>query len=790
MLVSLPALVGHAQSVSGQHGTQAPSQSISPTRTPGSGDRQLEQILVTAQRRSERLQSTPVTVTALTSATLEKKAVTTETDLQAATSGLLVRQGTSSNQLNYAIRGQSIDVFSNSQPGVLPYFDEVEQEAHAATAFYDLQSVQVLKGPQGTLFGRNDTGGAVLLTSAKPTSDFGGYITERAGDYGYSETLGALNIPIVPDTVLLRISGDYEHRSGYVYDKYSNTTPGTILHEAGRISLFIRPDDRFQNYTVVDYIHSGGTNTPSEIFGVYEPGSTNHGIPLNSTAAEFYSPFLDNLLFPGAFAASVAANPKGDPLGIGQSLQIQQAHGPDWVNAPGSYLHRSDNTLVSNITTLNLGEGLTVRNIFGFNRSDALDYSDAGGAPYQLEYTKYEGVNDDSTNYSEEVQVLGKVFHDQLTYVAGFYYLNSQNYGGVGLSVLGVPPFIPSTNALYFYNLPDTSYAGYAQGTYDLSRLTGLHGLGFTAGLRYTGEDYAENQLPGSVVYDIPGLSNHLSQSLTKLSWQFGVQEQWSPHLLFYIVSRHSFRSGGFNPTVPPTAGTAITGGPEFSPEETTDVEVGEKYEGHFGSAPFRINADAFNQWVSNSQRIDYILDPFTMSVTGLTVNVPKVEISGFELDGEVQPTSWLDLGASVSYNDARYTNGATSVFGQPTTFGPYADTPKWSGTAFVELAQDMPRNFGRASIRTDVFAESKFFYSNLNNTTSPGTALPGYGLVNFRVALDNIRGSGFSLAGYVRNAFDRPYYVGGIASGPALGFNSVQPGLPRMFFFEGTYKF
>ena len=271
-----------------------------------------------------------------------------------------------------------------------------------------------------------------LLTSAKPTSDFGGYITERAGDYGYSETLGALNIPIVPDTVLLRISGDYEHRSGYVYDKYSNTTPGTILHEAGRISLFIRPDDRFQNYTVVDYIHSGGTNTPSEIFGVYEPGSTNHGIPLNSTAAEFYSPFLDNLLFPGAFAASVAANPKGDPLGIGQSLQIQQAHGPDWVNAPGSYLHRSDNTLVSNITTLNLGEGLTVRNIFGFNRSDALDYSDAGGAPYQLEYTKYEGVNDDSTNYSEEVQVLGKVFHDQLTYVAGFYYLNSQNYGGVG----------------------------------------------------------------------------------------------------------------------------------------------------------------------------------------------------------------------------------------------------------------------------------------------------------------------------------------------------------------------
>ena len=103
---------------------------------------------------------------------------------------------------------------------------------------------------------------------------------------------------------------------------------------------------------------------------------------------------------------------------------------------------------------------------------------------------------------------------------------------------------------------------------------------------------------------------------------------------------------------------------------------------------------------------------------------------------------------------------------------------------------QDMPQNYGRASFRTDVFAESKFYYSNLNSSVSPETELPGYALVNFRVALDNIKNTGFSLAGYVKNAFDRPYYVGGIASGPALGFNSVQPGLPRMYFVEGTYKF
>ena len=790
ILAGLPVSQAQAQTPNAQE-TQTAAGAVSQTTPAKAGSNQLEQIVVTAQRRNEKLEKTPVTVTALTTAALRKRAITTESDLQTATSGLLVRQGTSSNQLNFAVRGQSIDVFSNSQPGVLPYFDEVQDDTHSASAFYDLQSIQVLKGPQGTLFGRNDTGGAVLITSVKPANDFGGFITTRAGDYGYTETLGALNVPIIPDKVLLRFSGDYEHRSGYVNDVYSNTTPGTVLHEAGRISLEIRPNDWLQNTTVIDYIHSGGTNTPSEIYNVYQPGSTHNGVPLNATAAEFYSPFLDKLLgFPGAYGLYLSANPKADPLGIGNSVQQQALHGPNWVDSPGTFLHRSDNTIVSNVTTMDLGDGVTLKNIFGFDRADAVDYTDAGGAPYALELARYEGLNNDTTDYSEELQVLGKSLGDKLNYVAGFYYLNSQNYGGVGLSILGLPPLIPATNAYYYYKLPTQSYAGYAQGTYDLSSITGISGLGFTAGLRYTGEDYSEQQLPGSVVYGLPGLSNNLSQSETKLSWQFGAQEQLNPNLLLYVVSRHSFRSGGFNPTVPPLSGTASTGGAAFYPETTTDVEVGAKYEGHLGSVPIRMNADAFNQWVSNAQRIDYVLNPTTMSIAGLTVNVPQAEISGFEVDGEVRPQEWLDLGLSMTFTDARYTNGLTNVFGQPTQFGPYADTPKWAGAAYVELSQDLPRDYGRASFRTDVFAQSKFYFSNLNNTLSPGTAIPGYGLVNFRVALENIKQSNFSIAGYLRNAFDHPYYAGGIASGPALGFNSVQPGLPRMFFFEGTYNF
>ena len=183
-LASFP-VVAHAQTPTAQQQTQPAAGVVAqPTPLKSSGG-QLEQVVVTAQRRSEKLEKTPVTVTALTAATLRKQAVTTETDLQTATSGLLVREGTTSNQLNYSIRGQSIDVFNNP------------------------------------LFGKNHTGGAILITSVKPSDQFGGYVTQRAGDYGYNETLGALNVPVVSDKVLLRVSGDYEHYSGYVRNVFN-----------------------------------------------------------------------------------------------------------------------------------------------------------------------------------------------------------------------------------------------------------------------------------------------------------------------------------------------------------------------------------------------------------------------------------------------------------------------------------------------------------------------------------------------------------------------------------------
>jgi len=154
------------------------------TATPApAADNGVQEIIVTAQRRNESLSKTPVSVSVISADTLAKAQVTSEQDLRMATPGLSVRASTSSNQLNYSLRGQSQDAFSGTRPGVLPYINEVQiGGSGGSTAFYDLQSVQVLKGPQGTLFGRSATGGAVLFTTAKPTDQFGGYISGLYGN--------------------------------------------------------------------------------------------------------------------------------------------------------------------------------------------------------------------------------------------------------------------------------------------------------------------------------------------------------------------------------------------------------------------------------------------------------------------------------------------------------------------------------------------------------------------------------------------------------------------------------
>jgi iron complex outermembrane receptor protein len=219
-LVAVPV---YAQTVppADDTGAQSAAPASNATQDPIPGDTanqtdrpKTDDIVVTAQRREQSLSKVPVAVSAFNAEILQDRNVNSEQDLASLVPGLIVKAGQNSNQLSFTLRGQTLDPFSGSSPAVLTYINDAPAtEGNTATAFFDFSSVQVLKGPQGTLFGRNATGGAVLYETTKPGDDFGGYLTVKGGERNYIQVQGAIDVPI-SDVIKLRVAGDYNKHLG------------------------------------------------------------------------------------------------------------------------------------------------------------------------------------------------------------------------------------------------------------------------------------------------------------------------------------------------------------------------------------------------------------------------------------------------------------------------------------------------------------------------------------------------------------------------------------------------
>ena len=237
---------------------------------------------------------------------------------------------------------ESLDAFSGVLPGVLPYFNEVQVAGGGSTTLYDLQSVQALKGPQGTLFGRNSTGGTVLFTSNKPTNDFGGYAAAAGGNFGLVRAEGALNLPIVEDKVLARIAMLSQTTDGYQHDSFRDRDVGGMDRFAVRGSLTVMPTDRLTNELVVDYANAEGTSTSDVIYTIYPTGSTNAPAPANF----LFTPAMEALFGPGAWATYLAAHPGVDPAGIVEFAATQKKRGPYNITISSLPFVRSKNLVV------------------------------------------------------------------------------------------------------------------------------------------------------------------------------------------------------------------------------------------------------------------------------------------------------------------------------------------------------------------------------------------------------------------------------------------------------------
>jgi iron complex outermembrane receptor protein len=790
-MLSGMALSGTAGAQTNAAANTSPPPVATPSPTGAVGD-----IIVTAQRRATSLERTPVAITVVTADALVKRAVTSESDLVFASPGLLVRQGENSNQINYVIRGQSLDAFSNTRPGVLPYVDEVQVGGNGgASAFYDLQSVQVLKGPQGTLFGRNATGGAVLFTTQKPTNDFSGYVMGRLGNYSQRYVEGAINIPIVDDKILARVSGVYDKRDGFQKNLFDDTRAGDVNRFGVRGSLTLKPVSGFKNELVVDYLHAGGNSTqavldslkPDSLLPIAQLTNFGNQAQFNSILNAFTGGAAGcNATTNNCAAIFAAANPKLDPGGFVSFLAGQKARGPYLAETNGPNVYKGRTTIISNVTSYDVADDTQIRNIIGYTHILSANSGSVDGTPYVIDD---QGTLTYRTHqFSEELQLQGKALDQHLSYVFGGFYSNeTSDYSNTGV-ILGFP-LIAGIQSYVAKNTNKT-YAGYAQGTYDLSGL-GIKGLGITAGLRYTSEQVGYQTLPEDESHNDPTAVQAAyvfdqSKTYHNLSWTFGIQEQLDAHTLLYVASRRSYRNGGYNDSARPKPGLGTEGGNGYDTERVTDIEIGAKHSGVIAAMPFRANIALYNNWIINSQRAAYTL--IAGAPSGVTVNVPKARVRGVEFDTSINLTPWLQVGGAVNYTDAKFTKGLVSIAGSaPVILGTYPDTPKWSGNGFAEV--DVPLSGSiTGSLRGDVYGQTGTFFTSSGNT-NPLAQTPGYKLVNFRVGIADDH-AGWSLAGVVKNAFNHTYYVGGIGLGELFGENTIVPGDRRTFLVELRYKF
>ena len=737
-----------------------------------------EPIVVTARRRDENLERVPSVIVVLSADELQKRAIFSEADLQRSVPGLTIRETQNSNSINYSIRGQTVDDFSSSQPGVLAYVNDVQITSLSASSFFDLQSIQVLKGPQGTLFGRNTTGGAVLFTTAKPGNSFSGNLTARFGNYSRKEVEGYVNVPVINDKLMVRFSGKYAKSDGY---EQNLTTGGDVGRadlggagsQSGRVSILFRPIDALANETVMQYTHVDTQTAGGVLYSVNPCGSPG----LNTTADCLYNPTLDA----GLFGPYIAANPQAYPGGMTAMLALQQSRGPYSVNYNSPSFFKDDAWSATNTTSFTINPNLLVKNIAGISDSRIHFSTDADGSPYTLfnygPFGKTIGQYTEDKQYSEELQLQGKAVNEQLNYIVGVFYGRELLSFYLPQNFFELAPLfiLPASNN--DFSQVHKSEAVFTQGTYNLQSWTGIEGLSATGGFRYTWETVTSDQTArGSRVGD-----PELSKTFKDPSWTVGLEYQMTPEVLMYVTHRGSWRSGGFNGFKNATPGLADVGGSEFLPETTKDVELGLKYSGHIAGRPVRLNVAAYNQWITNVQRVLFV--PINGNPTSVTASVPSAAVSGFELDGEYNATPWLTIGATAAFTDARFTgNNIVNLFGTVTAFGPYPDTPRWTGSLFADVKLPVPSTLGNVSVRADTYHQGNFFFSSTNGSINPGTEIPSYGITNFRLTWDHIAESKVGAAIFVTNAFDKTYYTGGLAVGSVFGLNTAVPGKPRMF--------
>jgi iron complex outermembrane recepter protein len=727
----------------------------------------LQEIIVTARRRDEDIQEVPVAITSLSGEALQQASVQRVEDLRFLAPSLQISPSPFGNSVpGYTIRGQrQLESLATQDPSVVIYFADVPMMRPHGTngSFYDLRNVQVLKGPQGTLFGRNTTGGAVLVTPNRPENQWDAQVSAGVGNYGAYDAGGYVNVP-AGETLALRFAGQLQHRDGYTRDLHDSTDIDEDGVWSVRVGALWNPTDAIESYTVFEKSERDQTSSGWRLHAV------------NPTGA--YS------VFPGVVQELQATLARLDSKGWHTVDNDQVA------------LEQADTWSLSNTTTFEYGD-LTFKNILGYREVATFGRFDYDGSAVRItgsgtgSVSLFNSQNTlDGDQWSEEFQVLGQALDDRLDWIAGAFWFSEENYDDQRSELFGRRANVGTGI--------NESASLFAQGTFHFA---GVDGLSMSAGYRHTWDErelISENQIQG---LSDPALTCRLRNAdgsvpdpcrrVTRYeddapTYTLGLEYQLSGDTLAYFGFDHGYRSGGLQ-----LRANRETEVQTFEPETVDDYEIGLKTTLYPGSMSLRINLAAFYSDYQDIQRtISYLPTGQTILSTAV-LNAAAATIQGGELELTFVPVENLEISGFIGYTDAQYDSfpdpgGITlPVPGKPLADNSFAMLPET--TASVTARYTLPLGAaGEAALQVGWYTQGEMPISDIND---PHGEIEGYDLFNASVEWNDVMQLPLDLRIYGRNLGDEEYSTGG-TSVWTTGFITHMLGAPRTYGMEMRYRF
>jgi iron complex outermembrane recepter protein len=639
---------------------------------------QVDEVVVTAQRRETKLQETPISISAITAATLTNAGITRVEDFGRMLPNVYIDDRNLRGQ-NIAIRGISADLNNPGlDQGVGIFIDGVYlgRATVGNSNLFDLERVEVLRGPQGTLYGKNTIAGAINYITRKPTNQFEAQGDLTYGNYNAVTGNAVISGPIIADKLFASIGGSIDQRDGLI----KNLTTGTRLDDrngqSGRIELVAKPTDSlemiFRADVSRDRTHSGANEV------------------------------IDN----GPFTGSPLEEPRPETRTVRQNRDTVQNR-DSWGVSGEINWHTAAGTLTS----------LTAYRAFKWYNLADNDYTDLD--------ILASGITEKQNQFSQELRFASNA-SGPFDYVVGAYYfhqhLDTDSQAIVGPD-LGVYPDVVVADII---GLLDTdSYAGFAHGEYHFNNQ-----LSLAAGVRYTHEDKTVVQ---SQIGDPYGLllatqaARRISRSEGAASPSVSLNYKATPNLFLYFTYSQGYKSGGFNVfSITPTDNA------EYKPEHVYNYEAGLKSE--FFDHRLRVDASVYYMDYQNLQENQLIL------VGGLsqfqTSNAAKARSLGFELQVDARPTREITLSATYGYDDATFQSfkHATST-DDDYTGNTLPRAPKHNASVAAELDHRLTDSLTLFA-RVDASYRSKVYFGIDNALTQDALTL-----VNARVGLQSPSG-------------------------------------------------